>query len=81
MNNRERLTSVFKTVLEVDDTDKIQSLEYNTIPKWDSVGHMQLIAAIETEFDILMETEQIIDMNCFDIACSILGDHGIDCSS
>ncbi len=81
MNNHERLISVFKTVLEVDDTNKIQSLEYNTILKWDSVGHMQLVAAIETEFDILMETEQIIDMNCFDIACSILRDHGIDCSS
>ncbi len=81
MNNRERLISVFKTVLEIEDTNKIPSLEYNTIPKWDSVGHMQLIAAIETEFDILMETEQIIDMSCFDVACTILGDHGIDCSA
>jgi len=70
--------NVFSTVLEIDDETTIKNLEYNTIPKWDSVGHMQLIAAIETEFDILMETEQIIDMNCFDMACSILGDHGID---
>ena len=27
-------------------------LEYNTIPEWDSVAHMTLIAALEEAFDI-----------------------------
>ena len=81
MNNVKRLIQVFKSVLEIGDENTIKILEYNTIPKWDSVGHMQLVAAIETEFDILMETEQIIDLSCFNMACSILGDHGIDCAT
>lgn len=80
MSISKRLLDVFSTVLEIDDLSTIEQLEYNTIPKWDSVGHMQLVAAIETEFDILMETEQILDLNCFKMACSILGDHGIDCA-
>ena len=81
MHTHKRLLNVFSTVLEIEDASIIKKLEYNTLPKWDSVGHMQLIAAIETEFDILMETEQILDLNCFEMACTILGDHGFDCAS
>ncbi|WP_020594236.1 acyl carrier protein [Kiloniella laminariae] len=77
----ERLKQVFTKTLEISGSNTLHILEYNKTPKWDSIGHMQLVAAIETEFDILMETEQIIDMSCFEKACLILGEHGIDCTS
>jgi len=51
------------SALGVDQSIIIDSLEYNTIPQWDSVAHMALIAALEDEFDIMMDTDDIIDMS------------------
>ena len=40
-------------------------LQYATIPQWDSVAHMTLIAAIEEGFDIMIDAEDVIDMSSF----------------
>jgi len=63
MSNEEKLINSFVSALGVDQSIIIDSLEYNTIPQWDSVAHMALIAALEDEFDIMMDTDDIIDMS------------------
>ncbi|HIL03319.1 MAG TPA: acyl carrier protein [Candidatus Thioglobus autotrophicus] len=63
MSNKEKLINSFVSALGVDQSIIIDSLEYNTIPQWDSVAHMALIAALEEEFDIMMDTDDIIDMS------------------
>jgi len=63
MSNKEKLINSFVSALGVDQSNIIDSLEYNTIPQWDSVAHMALIAALEEEFDIMMDTDDIIDMS------------------
>jgi len=52
-------------------------LEYHGIQAWDSVGHMQLIAAIEDRFDIMIETQDILDMSDFQHAVAIVRKYGI----
>jgi len=47
-------------------------LEYNSIPQWDSVAHMQLVAALEEAFDIMLDTDDIIDMSSVAKARQIL---------
>lgn len=39
------------------------TLKYHDVPEWDSVGHMMLITAIEEAFDIMFDTEDIIDFS------------------
>ena len=39
---------------------------------WDSVGHMTLVAALEDEFDIMMDTDDIIDFSSFEVGKQIL---------
>ena len=63
MNNKEKLINSFISALGVEESVIVDSLEYNTIPKWDSVGHMALVAALEEVFDIMMDTDDIIDMS------------------
>ncbi len=75
---RERLASAFRAALGLGPEVEVTSLEYRGVPEWNSVGHMQLVAAIEDEFDLLLETEQIIDMSSFAKALEILSSHGID---
>ena len=63
MNNKEKLINSFISALGVEESAIVDSLEYNTIPQWDSVAHMALIAALEEVFDIMMDTDDIIDMS------------------
>lgn len=47
-------------------------LEYNTIPEWDSIGHMGLIAALEDAFGISMETDDIVEFGSYKKGVEIL---------
>lgn len=71
MTNLEKYTNAFVEALEISE-DKVKGLEYQSIAEWDSVGHMTLIAAIEEAFDIMMETEDIIDFSSFEKGMEIL---------
>ena len=63
MSNLEKYRNAFVEGLDVEEDKITDSLEYEGIPEWDSVGHMSLVACIEEAFDIMMETEDIIDFN------------------
>lgn len=69
----ERVFAQFKSAFEVEnDVDRAQ-LVYGGFPGWDSVAHMTLIAALETEFDCMLEMDDILDMSSFDKAVEIMG--------
>lgn len=54
---------------------------YNCIPAWDSVGHMGLIAALEEEFNIMMDTEDIIEFGSYTVGIDKLKKYGVDISA
>lgn len=80
MSSRRILIDTFLHSLDLPSDIDIPALAYRTAPGWNSVGHMQLIAAIETTFDVMMETQDIIELSSFDKAVEILGRYGIDAS-
>ena len=53
-------------------------LQYNSIPQWDSVGHMTLIAVLEETFDVMFDTEDILDMSTPLKAALILEKYGVN---
>ena len=71
MTNSEKYLNVFTETFSVSKEDAVK-LEYQEITEWDSVGHMGLIAAIEDAFDIMMDTDDIIDLNSFEKGKEIL---------
>ncbi|EJO19261.1 hypothetical protein HMPREF1148_0098 [Selenomonas sp. FOBRC6] len=71
MTNLEKYTQAFSDTLGVSK-DEVEKLEYQSISAWDSVGHMELVAAIEDVFDIMMDTDDIIDFNSFEKGKEIL---------
>jgi len=52
-------------------------LAYQSIPEWDSVGHMALVAEIEDTFDIRLDTDDIIGMSDISKAVQIVQKHGV----
>lgn len=77
MNNLEKLTKVFADTFGIA-VNEVTGLQYQGIEQWDSVGHMTLVAAIEDEFGIEMDTDDIIDMSSFEKAKEIVAKYGID---
>lgn len=68
----ERLRAVFIEALDLGADADVESLKYRDIGAWDSVGHMSLVAAIEDEFGIRLETDQVIDLNSFQAAVELV---------
>ena len=62
--NLEIYKNAFIESFEITD-DLLETLEYQSIVNWDSVGHMTLIASLEVGFDIMMEMDDIIDFSSF----------------
>lgn len=73
-----RVEKVFRETFQLADDVDVPKLAYREIAQWDSVGHMQLVAALETEFDVMLETDEIIDMSNFAKAIEILERHLVD---
>ena len=63
MTNMEKYLAAFKEALEIDDAVLTDDLAFDSIPEWDSVGHMRLMASLEDAFDIMFETEDIMDFS------------------
>ncbi|MFG6357735.1 MAG: acyl carrier protein [Acetatifactor sp.] len=71
MTNYEKYVKLFAEAFSVS-AEQAEKLEYQGISAWDSVGHMELIAAIEDAFDIMMDTDDIIDFSSFEKGKEIL---------
>lgn len=76
MTNLEKYNNAFVTALNAS-ADQLPGLNYQDIEGWDSVGHMQLIAELEDAFDIMMETDDIIDFSSYEKGQEILAKYGI----
>ena len=75
--NHETMRSVFASTLDIDLITVTDELSYNSIPEWDSVAHMALIAVLEDKFGIMLDTNDIIDMSSVKVAKDILSKHGV----
>ena len=71
MNNIEKYNQAFCDALGVTE-ESLQGLVYQSISEWDSVGHMTLVSAIEDAFDIMMDTDDIIDLSSYEKGKEIL---------
>lgn len=71
MTNLEKYNKAFCSAFEITE-DKLAGLKYQDIELWDSVGHMTLVANLEDAFDIMMETDDIIDLSSYEKGKEIL---------
>ena len=79
MSTEERYKKVFIETLSIDKDKFTDDIKYNDIPEWDSIGHMTLMSAIEDEFKITLETDDIIDFSSFRKGKEILNEkYGVD---
>ena len=77
MTNLEKYNNVFCENLQISE-DKLKGLEYQGVDLWDSVGHMTLMAALEDAFDIMMDTDDIVDFSSYEKGKEILKKYNVE---
>lgn len=77
MTNLEKYNSVFCENFQVEKT-QLLDLKYQSVPLWDSIGHMALVATLEDTFDVMMETDDIIDFSSYEKGKEILAKYGVE---
>ena len=72
MSNKEKYIECFVESLDIDKKEVNYQLVYESIPEWDSIGHMTLMSDLEQGFNISIDTDDIIDFSSFKKGIQIL---------
>ena len=78
MSNKAKYDEIFIETFEISAEQLNESLEYQSIGPWDSVGHMALMAALEDAFDIMLEMDDIIDFGTYLTGIETMKKYGVE---
>lgn len=78
MSNQEKLVQAFATALAIPAATVVDTLTYESIPQWDSVAHMALVTELESVFDVMLDTDEILAMSSVAISRDILAKHSVE---
>ena len=72
----EKVLEILKDLFELDTVN--ETCSQTTCEKWDSMGQLNLVVELESEFDVTLEPEEIGEMKSFDDIIRILKSKGIE---
>lgn len=78
MNNLEKYNNVFNEVLDLKLKELNKNFNDDDIPEWDSVTHLTLVDAIEDEFDVMLESDDILEFRTYSKGKEILKNHEVE---
>jgi acyl carrier protein len=77
MTSREKYNKVFMDCFAISEDQLNENFVYQSIPAWDSVGHMGMIADLEDTFDIMMDMDDIVDFESYTVGIEKLKNYDI----
>ena len=78
MNNRDRLRKLLAEVLRVPEEVVTDAMTLLDTESWDSFTHLELIMAIESEFEVSLSADDIAGMTSFAAIRTTLISRGIE---
>ena len=63
--------------LSLEDSQKVENLNYNEIDEWDSIGHMTLVSELEEAFNVTLDTDDIVNFSSYTEGKKILSTLGV----
>lgn len=76
MNNLEKYNELFKKALELNADTPVEQF-VNRERDWDSVTHMEIIAELEDQFNIMLSPGDILDLDSYKKGLEILKKYNI----
>ncbi len=78
MTNIEKLNKIFCDVFSVEESALNGEFNNCTVEGWDSVHQLSLTSAVEDEFDIMLDAEDILEFTSYDNAKTVLAKYDIN---
>jgi acyl carrier protein len=73
---RKEVAAIFADVFKYTGPLMLDTVRQD-VPKWDSLQHMALVAAIEQTFGISLSMDEMIEIRSVKDICQILDRHGV----
>ena len=70
----EKIKQIMSQVFNIDAQEITEDSTQDTIGNWDSLRHMSLVMALEEEFGLELDENQIIEMMSFKLIINVLND-------
>ena len=77
LTSKQKYNNAFIESFSINENVLGNDISYNSIPEWDSIGHMSLIAVLEEVFDIMMDMDDIIDFSSYKKGFEIIAKYGV----
>ena len=78
MTNIEKLNRIFCEVFSVEESILNENFNNCNVEGWDSVRQLSLTTAVEDEFDIMLDAEDILEFTSYDNAKKVLAKYEIE---
>ena len=75
--NLDVYNKIFESLFDVEEIQLNNEFNSDTVSDWDSLAHMELVSQIEDAFDIMLETDDIIQFKGYEHGKKILEKYGI----
>lgn len=72
-----KLRRAFANGLKIPEEKVDETFQYASTPGWDSVAHMALIASLDSTFNIMLDTDDVLDLSSYAKAREILRKYGV----
>ncbi|WP_352400054.1 acyl carrier protein [Anaerotignum sp.] len=74
----EILKSLIADIFGVDDKSINEDTSIDTVDEWDSIKHLNLILALESEFDVTFSEQETVEILNYPLIVLTLKEHGIE---
>lgn len=74
---RSVVQAIFVDLLNLNEPVDWDSVQYQQVEGWDSLAHMAIVAELEDQLEIMLDTEDIIEMSSVERTIEILTKYGV----
>ena len=77
MSNLDRYNNVFVSTFNVDASSLNDDFSTENVDNWDSVTQLMLVTAVEDEFDVMLDTNDILEFKSYAKGREILSKYDV----
>lgn len=78
MSNLETYNNIFISVFNVTAEDLNKDFKIDNVDNWDSITQLNLVTDIEDQFDIMLDTEDILGFKSYEEGKEIIAKYDIE---
>lgn len=75
--SEDKLKQVLADIFDIDVATVNDMTSVDTVKEWDSLKHLNLVLALEQEFNITFLVEQTVEILNYPLIKAVLGEHGV----